>query len=381
MDSWTRKFEKTSQNLSPIKDVAVKLPENIARYGDFGSKPVFASETVLDGYRLHDQPDDSKAALGTAAGMILHDERDLLDEQGEEELERLAKLLEDGDDTNVQERYQEHLDNPQDFYRETLEQYLEEFSEQEDLHDYKPDSSDLKHIEGLPAYIKSIESFAISDRFNLVKSSQGGYDERPDDLFEDSLKAARGYVYALWAKDKVEREIIEENYEDKEEMQDIDGGFSEEEVENADWSGVKKGFEMRAEALEIEDKDSYSELGIEAWKKHKLDGEICYNEMARKQHIEIKALVGENAFSDGSRNGQSQNGIAHQWIAGVGEHDLTDQGIVHWLDALNSAYNYYQGIAEGSSKVSKEEKDEPDDLYNELLTKYEDAKKRIFAEP
>jgi hypothetical protein len=125
----------------------------------------------------------------------------------------------------------------------------------------------------------SIEAFAAVDALQFAHLDES-----------EAVRAAVGYVDALWAKDDIEESCR------------VNGELDAEQLRAADWSSVRTAFERRAEAADIDQR--YAELTTTAWVNHKI-GEDYWSPMMEAQMLELRAALQRPTYPEKPRSGQA----------------------------------------------------------------------------
>lgn len=145
----------------------------------------------------------------------------------------------------------------------------------------------------------ALEAFATVDALQFAHIDE-----------DDAVRAARGYVEALWEKDAIEDRCR------------VDGEIDPEQVEVADWSPVKAAFMRRAKAARID--PLYATLSTEAWLQHKSGGDY-WTPMMHAQMLELRAALQDPTYPSKPRNGRSGFGAEPvRYALGVELHDTRE---------------------------------------------------------
>ncbi|QGX94755.1 hypothetical protein EI982_08070 [Haloplanus rallus] len=147
----------------------------------------------------------------------------------------------------------------------------------------------------------------------------------PDLDETEAVRAALGYVDALWVKDEIEESCR------------VNGSLDPERLEAADWSPMEDAFERRAEVADIDPR--YAELTTTAWINHKT-GEDYWSPMMQAQMLELRAALGNPAYPEKPRHGQDGFGPEPtRYALGVELHDMR-----RWDEARDAMTPYFQYI-------------------------------------
>jgi hypothetical protein len=147
----------------------------------------------------------------------------------------------------------------------------------------------------------------------------------PDLDETEAVRAALGYVDALWVKDEIEESCR------------VNGSLDPERLEAADWSPMEDAFERRAEVADIDPR--YAELTTTAWINHKT-GEDYWSPMMQAQMLELRAALGNPAYPEKPRHGQAGFGPEPaRYALGNELHDTR-----RWDEAREVMTPYFQYI-------------------------------------
>ena len=151
---------------------------------------------------------------------------------------------------------------------------------------------------------------------------------------EDALAAAEAFVDALWAKDAVEGEHVEESESDTTPESFDDAGLAA-----ADWSAVAGHLARRAAivGMDIE----YATATTVAWRRHKAGGDYWTPTLCAQAHEVRAAIGGEQAGKH--RHGQSGFGhLPARYLVGLELHDMRTES--HWQQAVAVMTPYFAEI-------------------------------------
>lgn len=164
---------------------------------------------------------------------------------------------------------------------------------------------------------------AAIDAFEFVDSLQFQHVDSDNAHF-----AACSFVDALWAKDDVEVQYLQ------------NGTLDQDGLREADWSPVRKKFRERAALLEID--QEYAELKTEAWRRHKTGGD--YLTLFRKaQLMELRAALQDSNYPEKPSEGLSGPGPeAIRYSLGVELHDMHTPK--YWKQAVEAMTPYFEHI-------------------------------------
>ena len=169
------------------------------------------------------------------------------------------------------------------------------------------------------------ERAAAVDAFYAVDRRQ--FRHADDDA---TRAAARAYVDALWAKDRIEDEHT------------TDGELDREAVGRADWRPVERAFTERAEAVGIDRR--YAECSTTAWRRHKTGGDY-WTPTARAQRYELRAALQDPDYPRKGSDGRGGPGPEPmRYVLAVELHDMHTRG--HWAQARAVMRPYYERILE-----------------------------------
>jgi hypothetical protein len=146
---------------------------------------------------------------------------------------------------------------------------------------------------------------------------------------ETARRSATAFVDALWAKDAVEAEF-----------RDDSGTLARDALRGADWTGVERRFETRADALSID--PAYAWKSTDFWRNHKVGGDY-WTPALEAQVYEIRAAIRDADHPEKPSDGQSGYGPeAARYLLGVELHDMhTD---FHWRQAREVMTPYFEFI-------------------------------------
>jgi len=148
---------------------------------------------------------------------------------------------------------------------------------------------------------------------------------------DEAVRAALGYVDALWVKDDIEESCR------------VNGELDVDQLEAADWSPMKAAFERRAEAADIDPR--YAELTTEAWVNHKT-GEDYWSPMMHAQMLELRAALENPAYPEKPRYGQAGFGPEPaRYALGNELHDTR-----RWEEAREVMTPYFQQILDAQDQ-------------------------------
>lgn len=150
-----------------------------------------------------------------------------------------------------------------------------------------------------------------------------------DDLTdEEARETAIAYVDALWAKDEIEK------------RHSNDGTIDPDEIVDADYTPVREPLDRRASVVGMD--DAYARETAVAWQNHK-SGHDYWTPFLEAQTIELRAALGEEAYPDKPRGGQSGYGsLACRYLVGVELHDMHTSSA--WEEAIRVMTPYYRQI-------------------------------------
>jgi hypothetical protein len=160
----------------------------------------------------------------------------------------------------------------------------------------------------------AIEAFAAVDALQFA---------HVDD--HHAIRAAIGYVDALWAKDDVEESCR------------VNGELDPDQLSSADWSSVRTAFERRADAAGIDPR--YAELTTTAWENHKT-GDDYWWPMMPAQMLDLRAALQRPTYPEKPRAGQAGFGPEpSRYALGNELHDTR-----RWEEARDVMTPYFQYI-------------------------------------
>jgi len=163
----------------------------------------------------------------------------------------------------------------------------------------------------------AVESFAEVDRRQFARVDG-----------EAARRAAAAYVRALWAKDDLEEEHME------------DGRIDPDSIRDGDWGAVHAALIDRADAVGMD--RAYATATTHAWRSHKANGDY-WTPTLRAQLIEFRAATGDDDYPRKPSDGRQGFGAAPvRYLLGVELHDL--HGDEHWAEAVRVMEPYYARI-------------------------------------
>ncbi|MFB6299148.1 MAG: hypothetical protein ABEH65_02700 [Halobacteriales archaeon] len=171
---------------------------------------------------------------------------------------------------------------------------------------------------------EALEAFAIVDRNQFAHI---------DD--QEVRRAAEAFVDALWAKDEIEEQHIEDN-----------GEFRKAELRMADWSPVQDALERRADVIGMD--EAYAHQATKAWRNHKTGGDYWTPFMEAQLH-QLKAAMQDPNIPHKPRYGQSGYGPeVMRYLTCVELHDMHSKE--HWRQAKQMMVPYYERILKAHQK-------------------------------
>lgn len=177
--------------------------------------------------------------------------------------------------------------------------------------------------------------FVAHDEGNRTEAVEAFYDVDRHQFAhledERAREASVAYVDALWAKDDIELGHLRGG------ELDADG------LDSTDWRPVLRKFRIRAATVGID--PEYARASTEAWRRHKTGGDY-WTPMQRAQMYELRAALGDPAYPDKPKHGQSGFGPEPaRYVAGVELHDMHTES--HWEQAATVMTPYFERILRG----------------------------------
>lgn len=141
-------------------------------------------------------------------------------------------------------------------------------------------------------------------------------------------RASTAYVDALWAKDELEAEYIE------------DGEVIRAGLATADWSPVEEHLATRAAVVDMDAR--YAAKSVEAWRNHKTGGDY-WTPIQEAQVYELRAALQDPEYPHKPKYGRSGHGPeAARYAAAIELHDMHSDG--SWTQARDLMVPYYERI-------------------------------------
>ncbi|MFC7176959.1 hypothetical protein [Halosegnis marinus] len=165
-------------------------------------------------------------------------------------------------------------------------------------------------------YDRAVESLAFIDRAQFPALS--------DDRVED---AARAFVDALWAKDRVEFGCLRNG--------DLDAAA----LREADYAQVRQKLRQRASVVGAD--EAYATAKAEAWRRHKVGGDY-WTPFQRSQLYELRAIFGDD-YPAKPRAGRSGPGPeAMRYVLAFELHDM--HAAERWAEGIDVMVPYFERI-------------------------------------
>lgn len=163
----------------------------------------------------------------------------------------------------------------------------------------------------------AIEAFSTVDRNQFAHLSD-----------TEAREASIAYVNALFEKNDVEIDHLE------------NGGFDTERLTDADWSPVSTQFRVRASIVGMD--PAYAEASTLGWKRHKIGGDY-WTPLLRAQTHEIRAALQDPSYPNKPKDGRSGYGPeAMRYVTGVELHDMHTER--NWQQAVRVMTPYFERI-------------------------------------
>lgn len=164
---------------------------------------------------------------------------------------------------------------------------------------------------------RSIEAFAETDALQFAHLGR-----------EAAREAAVAYVDALWAKDDIERSVMQ------------DGELDRNEIATAGWGPVESAFRRRAQIVDMDHR--YAIQSTLAWRNHKC-GRDYWTPMRWAQIFELRAALQNPEYPDKPTHGQSGHGPEPaRYALGVELHDMHSKE--YWKQAAETMQPYFEKV-------------------------------------
>ena len=204
-------------------------------------------------------------------------------------------------------------------------------------------NSDSPGVLGTARYLseqlaRMFRSHDVGDRESAVEACRI-IDERQFRSLdsEDAKLAARAFVDALWAKDDIELSQMR------------DGQIDPAGIRETDYAPVVAKLRQRAAILGLD--HDYATTKALAWRRHKAGGDY-WTPFQRSQVYEIRAALGDPAYPDKPRAGQSGPGPEPMRYALAFElHDMHTER--HWQQGVEVMVPYFARILREHNNESR----------------------------